>query len=206
MQKPATTRGSDFERALQVVLILSALLLVGCGISVSKNVNGQDKKVDITSPFGSLHVNTDVDMKALGLPVYPGARRRIEEKDRHGANVNIESSLFGVKVVAVEYESDDTPGKVLDFYRNALKQYGNVLECKGHSSGQSARPGESKELTCGGDDSRGHLNIDIDKDPDAVQLKVGTTDRQHIVAVRTAEGKTRFGLVYLQTRGKNDSI
>lgn len=206
MQKPATTRGNNWERALRVVLILGTLLLVGCGISVTKDERGQDKKVDIVSPFGSLHVNTDVDMKALGLPIYPGARRREEAKDKHGANVNIDSSLFGVKVVAVEYESDDAADKVLSFYRNALKQYGNVIECKGHSGGQSARPGESRELTCGGDEARGHINIDIDKDPDAVQLKVGTTDRQHIVAVRSADGKTRFGLVYLQTRGKNDSI
>jgi len=184
-----------------------SLVVVGCGINVRKDDRGGDKKVDISSPFGSLHVNTDVDLKALGLPVYPGAQQRHDrDNDKHSANVNIDSSLFGVKVVAAEFESDDSQDKVLDYYRKELKNYGNVLECHGSDRGQHARPGESKELSCG-DDDRGHgMNISVLNDHDGTELKVGTTDKQHIVAVRTEGGKTRFGLVFLQTRGAHDSI
>lgn len=195
--------------SLLVGAVAAALLLAGCGINVRKDENGQDKKVDISSPFGSLHVNTDVDLKTLGLPVYPGAQQRRDvDRDKHSANVNIDSSLFGLKVVAAEFESDDAQDKVLDYYRKALKSYGNVLECQGRDRTQHARPGESKELSCGGDDDSRHgASISMLKDhSDATELKVGTTDRQHIVAVRSEGGKTRFGLVYVQTRGSHDSI
>ena len=197
-------RGSaSFAAALVAVLLLSA-----CGISVNKDAHGDSKKVDIATPFGSLHVNNDIDLKALGIPLYPGARQRHDERNDHSASVNIDSSLFGLRVVAAEFESDDPEGKVLDFYRNALKSYGNVLECHGSDRGQNAHPGESKQLTCNDDDNerKGRVNISMLKDHDGTELKVGTTDRQHIVAVRTEGGKTRFGLVYLQTRGGHDSI
>jgi hypothetical protein len=191
------------------LLVAAALVFAGCGVSVHKDEKGDNKKVDISSPFGSLHVNTDVDLKTLGLPVYPGAQQRHDrDHDKHSANVNIDSSLFGVKVVAAEFESNDSPEQVLDYYRKALKSYGNVIECQGRDRGQHARPGESKELTCGDDDRGGaRMSVSMLKDHrDATELKVGTTDKQHIVAVRTEGGKTRFGLVFLQTRGSHDSI
>ena len=37
-----------------------------------------EKKVEIKTPFGDLKVNTEVDARETGFPVYPGARRAIE--------------------------------------------------------------------------------------------------------------------------------
>ncbi len=34
-----------------------------------------------------------------------------------------------MKLVVAKYDSDDAPGKVIDFYREHLKKYGKVLEC-----------------------------------------------------------------------------
>src|ERR1700752_3107722 len=110
-------------------------LLLGCSVNVKKEPNGQDKQVDINTPVGGIHVSKQADVADVGLTVYPGAR--VKQKSSDGsektANVNISGFGFGIKVVALEYESDDAPAKVLSFYRDQLKKkYGNVLEC--HSS------------------------------------------------------------------------
>ena len=82
--------------------------------------------------MGAFMSAKDVDVRDVGLPVYPGARKkgaRRRQQSRNNAHVNISSSLFGLKVVAVEYLSDDPPAKLVDYYKNQLKKYGNVLEC-----------------------------------------------------------------------------
>jgi len=96
---------------LLTVVALSALILPGCNVKVNKDSEGQEKKVDIETPIGGLHVSKAPDVRDTGLPVYPGARRKQEDEggNSNGANVNISSSLFGLRVVAVEYLSDDSP-------------------------------------------------------------------------------------------------
>jgi len=185
------------------------------GVHVSKDEHGNDKKVDIESPFGGIHVRTNADAKDTGIPVYPGARLKPEtEHNQSSANVNISSEFFGVKVVAVAFESDDPPAKVLDFYRDKLKTYGNVLECKGGYGHTSAKPGESKELTCGNEDANVVHNAMRNATHDAAtggsgegtELKVGTTDHAHVVEVKPRGDGSTFSLVYIQTRGGKDSI
>ena len=198
------------------------------GVHVSKDEHGNDKKVDIESPFGGVHVRTDVDPKDTGIPVYPGARLKPEtEHNQSSANVNISSEFFGVKVVAVAFESDDPPSKVLDFYRDKLKSYGNVLECKGSHGHTTAKPGESKELTCGDETSNmvhnavhdavhnavqnatggGRAGMDSQNmDSQGMELKVGTTDHAHVVEVKPRGDGSTFSLIYVQTRGGKDSI
>jgi hypothetical protein len=179
------------------------VLLAGC--SISHSGKDGDKKVDIESPFGALHVRTDIDAaKEIGVAVYPGARPTKDKDSEHGsANVNIASSLFGLKVVAAGFESDDPPEKILDFYRKELKPYGSVLECHGNEH-QSVKPGESKELTCGDDEHKG-MNIQV-FDDSSTRLKVGSTDHQRVVEVKPHGSGSEFGLVYVQTRGKGGSI
>src|SRR5437762_10537536 len=111
---------------------LAALLLLALsGCVVSEHTKEGKKKVDIESPFGGVHVRTEVDAaKETGIPLYPGARPKHDKDNEHSANVDIGSSFFGLKVVAASFETDDPPDKVLDFYRDKLKTYGNVLECK----------------------------------------------------------------------------
>jgi hypothetical protein len=184
---------------------LAVILLAACSISTNRGGKEGDKRVDIESPFGGLHVRTDIDAaKEIGIAVYPGARPKKDKDSEHGsANVNIASSLFGLKVIAASFESDDPPEKVLDFYRKELKPYGSVLECHGHDR-QNVRPGESKELTCGDDGHKG-MNIQVFGE-DGTRLKVGTTDKQRVVEVKPHGSGSEFGLVYVQTRGKGESI
>ena len=81
--------------------------------------------------MAQLHVSKGADVRDTGLPVYPGARRKEKGDDGNesSANVNISSELFGLKVVAVEYLSDDPPEKLVAYYTGQLKKYGNVLVC-----------------------------------------------------------------------------
>ncbi len=173
------------------------MLLAGCSIHESRD--GGEKKVDIQTPFGGIKVNTDVDAKDTGLPVYPGARRAPgTDTDKDAANVNISSGMFGLKVVVVKFRSDDAPAKVLDFYRPKLQALGGkFLECKqegfvtySHSSG------DEHELTCG---KGGHEGANI-------ELKAGTPDQQHIVAVKPYGSGTEFALVYVSKHGKEGTL
>jgi hypothetical protein len=155
---------------------------------------GKNKKVDISTPFGGIHVNTnDADPKSVGMTVYPGATVR-QDHDDNSATVNM--SMFGLKVVALKYQTADKSDKVLDFYRKELKSYGAVLECKGNDTHVTVKPGESTDLTC--EDHGGGAQIHVDTD--AIQLKAGTKDRQHIVEIKPRDNGTEFSLIYLQFR------
>jgi hypothetical protein len=188
---------------LVVAASLAALLaLPGCSVNVKKEDNGQDKQVDVKTLLGNIHVSKKADVSDVGLAVYPGAR--LKEKDSDGsdksANVNISGFGFGIKVIALEYESDDTPATVLSFYKDQLKKYGNVLEC--HTSdlnldmkmGSHGSNNGSNELTCEGESGKN------------VELKVGKKDDQHIVAVKPEGKGSSFSLVYVRTHGKDADI
>jgi hypothetical protein len=178
---------------------LAALpLLVACSVNVKKEADGQDKQVDINTLVGGVHVSKQADVSDVGLTVYPGAR--LKEKDSDGsdksANVNISGFGYGLKVVALEYESDDAPAKVLSFYRDQLKKYGTVLECHTSRGNWNMNMGknDSNELTCegsGGND---------------IELKAGKKDDQHIVAVEREGKGSSFSLVYVRAHGKDADI
>ena len=108
---------NHYQRSVSLILAAAFLLLAGCSVNVKKNDNGQDKKVDIDTPFGGIHVKNDADVRDTGLPVYPGARpkQKNDSDDEKSANVDISTSAFGLKVVAVEYETSDATSKVISF-------------------------------------------------------------------------------------------
>jgi hypothetical protein len=179
-------------------LLTAVVMLPGCSV----NVDDKDKKnpkVDIQTPLANLKVNTDEKSVDNGIPVYPGARARPQsDGDSHRANVNIAGFGFGLKVIAAEYLTDDSPDKVRDFYQGKLKKFGDVIVCKGHSEKGSdygihgKNGGES--VSCG--DSSG----------DGWEVKVGTNDNQHLVAIQPDGSGTRFGTVLIQTHGKEGEL
>src|SRR6476660_6704408 len=110
-------REDNSQSCLIILIAFGALaVLPACNINVKKDSEGQEKKVDIETPIGQLHVSKSADVRDTGLPVYPGARRKEKGDDGNesSANVNISSELFGLKVVAVQYVSDDPPEKLVD--------------------------------------------------------------------------------------------
>jgi hypothetical protein len=194
-------RKNNFATAFIVTASAAVLLFASaCSINVKKEANGQDKQVDINTLAGNIHVSKQADASEVGLVVYPGAR----PKDRYSgddksANVNISGFGYGIKVIALEYESADSPAKILSFYRDQLKRYGNVLEC--HTSSldldlrmNSRKLDDSGELRCEGPSGR------------HVELKAGRKDDQHIVAVQPEGSGSSFSLVYVRTHGKDADI
>lgn len=180
--------------------MLTALFLSACSVNVKKQENGEDKQVDIDTPVGGIHVSKGADVADVGLSVYPGARAKQKKTDGEdgSANVNISGFGFGVKVVALEYESDDSSAKLVAYYKDQLQKYGHVLEC--HTSRmhfnaeENSRDHGSHELTCDGSSG------------DNIELKVGTKENQHIVAVRPEGKGSSFSLVYVRTHGKDAEI
>ena len=185
-------------------LALSLAMAAGLAMPLSAQDSKSDNKsFDVRSSVGDMHVGGDADAKKVGVPLYPGAR--LKPGDDHNsdqANLSVLTEAFGMKLVVANYVSDDQPAKVIDFYRDKLKRYGKVLECHSHKQGASINASDdekdaskSKELKC--DDDSGPVT----------ELKVGTEDDQHIVAVEPGDNKgTHFALVYVHTRGKQGDI
>jgi hypothetical protein len=188
------------------IAFVALSILPACSVNVKKGDNDQDKKVDIETPMGGIHVSKNADVRDTGLPVYPGAR--LKEKEDNGeqksANVNISGMGYALRVVAVEFESDDPPQKLITYYQDQLKKYGNVLQCRASKFGGNTRTTyhgkdshASNELKCTGDNSG-----------KVVELKVGTDQNEHIVSIQPSDsGKgSVFALVHLQTHSEEDTI
>jgi hypothetical protein len=190
---PRGFRGTGWVFVQSLLALAALAFLAGCTVHEGRTASGE-KKVDISTPFGNLNVNTDVDVKDTGLPVYPGAQRVADnENDKHAANVNISSGAFGLKVVAIKYRSDDPPDKVLAFYRPKMKAFGGkFLECQQEGFVTYNHGDDSKEITC---DTGSHHGTNM-------ELKAGTPDRQHIVAVKPIGSGSEFALVYVMKHGK----
>lgn len=176
------------------------LTLLACTVNVKdKNQGDESNRLDVETPVGGLHVNEQADVRDTGLTVYPGAKQKPKtDDDSKSANVNIASSFFGLKVVAIEYVSDDPPNKVINFYRDELKKFGDVVQCRTDKQGNdiSVSLGDkgSKAVSCGGNSG----NI--------IELKVGTEDNQHLVSVEPSGKGSDFSLVYIHARGKEGTI
>ena len=176
--------------------LLAALLLGGCRIRETRDASGKEKDVDIRTPWGSLSVQKgNSDIKATGLPLYPGAHLRKNDEGENSANVNISSSMFGLKVVAQKYESDDTPEKVLAFYHKQMGKFGDVIECSRGFDINFHHHDKDDAVTCEGS---GH---DYDK-----ALKAGTQNNQHIIAVKTNGSGSSFAVVYVRAWDSKDTI
>jgi uncharacterized protein YfaP (DUF2135 family) len=176
---------------VSVIVVLAGLaVLTAC--SVQKEKEGSNEKVKIQTPVGGLNVDTNADVKDTGLAVYPGAKPNPKPSgDHNSANVNISSSMFGVKVVALEYVSDDSPDKIKDYYKKELAKYGNVLDC------ENGVKEEGNEVACSDKPRHGEHQG---------ELVVGTKKRQHLVKIEPDGKGTKFALVYVQVRGEEGAL
>ncbi len=98
--------------------ILARYLQNQISLDVHKSESG-GRSVSINTPKGSFRVDAgEVSEKQLGMPIYPGARRKSKAE---GATVSIEvPSEKSVLVAAAEFDSDDPPEKVAAYYREHL--------------------------------------------------------------------------------------
>jgi len=194
--------------ALAMGLALAAGM-AGCRIQTEKGPNGEDKKVQIDTPFGGIHVNTDQTTAAdLGLPVYQGATLAKNDDHHKSADVQMGFGEWVLRVKAVSYQTPDSQDKVTAFYKKELGRYGNVITCQGNSPvGTPAITTEG--LSCA-DDSK-HTKVQIDQGDyhigmGGLELKAGSKRHQHIVGFENPkEGTTRFALVALDLPAEIES-
>ena len=186
-------------------LTFALALLAALNLPVfGQNSGDQNKNVDVQSPIGDLRLGSDANAKKIGLPLYPGARLKTDDKDSNAANLSLFTDAFGFKLVVASYDSDDAPAKLIDFYRDKLKRYGKVLECHTQKHGGDVDVHDDDDK-----DSKGSKELKCDQNSGPVtELKVGTEDNQHVVAVepRDAGKRSTFALVYVYTRGKHGDI
>jgi hypothetical protein len=176
--------------------------LAGCRVHEEKNANGEDKKVQVDTPFGGIHVNSDQTTAAdLWLPVYPGAQVTPDSGNGKSADVQMGFGVWKLRVKIVNYTAADSQDKVVAFYKKGLARYGDVIACQdGASVGTPAKTAEG--LGC---DDEKQPNVYVSgnsasygyhSDEKGYQLKAGSKRRQHIVAFNSsAPGQTRFSLM-----------
>ena len=141
--------------------------------------------VEVKTSKGSATVKNEADLKEIGLPVYPGSRLRDDSNESAQTTLGLWISDKGFRLVAVKFESNDGPEKVLNYYRKALGKFGAVLQCPGGGTTPSG-------LTCKDHETK---NGEVD-------LMAGSMEKRRIVGVESApHGGTRFELVYLRTKG-----
>jgi len=199
--------GTSVSRVLILMFPLAiALASPSFAPGQKQEKDSQDKHLDIRSSSGDLHIGNDADARKMGLPLYPGARPKRDEDSKDAVNLGVLTEAFGIKLVVANYESDDVPAKVVDYYREKLRKYGKVLECHTHE--------HSGDVHADADDDKDNdrhskpLKCDGDNSGPVTELKVGTEDDQHVVAVEPRDGGKRstFDMVYVHTRGKQGDI
>jgi len=187
---------------LRAVVLTFFLSVASVLAGVAQDADSQNKNLDIRSPMGDLHLGADADAKKIGVPLYPGARLKTHDSDSDSdqANLNVLTEAFGMKLVVANYVSDDDPAKIVAFYRNKLKKYGKVLECHSDKHGGDVSVENDKHADK-------ELKCEQESGP-VTELKVGSEENQHLVAVEAREGGrgSEFALVYVHTRGKMGDI
>lgn len=179
------------------IVIAGMVLVSGCRIESNKQ--GGDNNVKIATPFGGMQVKTNDDtvLQSMGLPPYPGAVLVKKDNDHGAADVNMNFGNFHLRVKAASYRTTDSPDKVEAFYRKALGRYGDVIQCSNDRPvGEPTHTAEG--LTCDNDKKHVSINDDMSR---KMELKAGSKQHQHIVAINPEGTGTKLGLVALDLPG-----
>jgi hypothetical protein len=101
---------------------------------------------------------------------------------------------FKLRVKVANYSSADNRDQVLAFYRKALSEYGNVIECaNGRPVGTPAVTVEG--LNCEHSD---HDHSSQHGNPNDLELKAGSARHQHLVVFHDkGASATHFSLIAL---------
>ena len=181
-----------------IVSLISLLSLLGCTIETKKNDGSSNSDVAVSTPLGSLSVQSTGDARKTGLKLYPGATVKPDnDSDHHSNNADIavSSPLFGMTLVVQKFETTDSPEKVTAFYEKELSKFGKVIKCnRDNASPPSHDHEQDGPVSC----DNGNSNS---TDEYQTELKVGTEKNQHIVAVKPQGKGAGFALVYVRVRG-----
>src|ERR1700677_42987 len=187
------------ETALRLFLLAVLLAgVTGCKVQVDKSSNGEGDNVKIATPFGGINIDKDQTSAAeLGLPAYPGSVLDTAGDGSRSAKVDMGFGSWKLRVKTAHYSTADSRDKVLAFYRQALGEYGGVIECAGDKPvGSSGTTVEG--LSCDHSD-RDHSIPHGNFSANDLELKAGSPRHQHIVVLHGGSGSatTHFSLIAL---------
>ena len=190
-------------RSLPLAAAACLLLLAGCHVSSHKGDNGD--KVDIGTPFGSMHVKTSDsgEVAGLGITPYPGAvPYKDKDHDTDSADVNLSFGDFHLGVRAASYKTSDGQDAVIAFYKKDLGRYGQVIECR-HDQPVGQPTHTAQGLSCNEHEKEfHHSSVHAGSE---LELRCGSPQHQHIVAVEDKDGGTKIGLVALDLPEHHDT-
>lgn len=196
--------GNGVGLAAGVALLIA---LTGCRVHVDKGSNGEDKNVQVDTPFGGVHVNTNQTTAAdLGLPAYPNATAITDDDQHKSADIHLGFGEWELRVRAVSYSTPDKEDQVLAFYKKALGRYGDVITCQ-NKAALGTPVATSEGLTCEEDHG---AKVQVDQgdyglNKGSLELKAGSKRHQHIVGFENPkDGQTRYALVALDLPAISD--
>ena len=140
-----------------------------------------------------INITEEVAPEKTGMRVYPGAVMVTKNKgDDNSADIQFVFGEYGLKVIAAKLRSTDSPGKVAEFYRDELAQFGKVLDCADPNVVETKRATDekSKALSCDGDKPR----------KNGMLYKVGRKNDQHVVEIKPNGDGSEFSLVHVKVR------
>ncbi|MCI0352692.1 MAG: hypothetical protein L0Z53_25000 [Acidobacteriales bacterium] len=117
-------------------------------------------------------------LDSVGLPVYPGARKVIDDKSKRPVTISDIS-----RANLTDYQTDDSTERVVEFYKRELARYGQVLECR------SGKPTNPSTLRMG-------LQCDRKQNRHSVVLKSGSKRNLYGVVVNSRGKRTSFTLIH----------
>jgi hypothetical protein len=195
-----------------VTFVAAAVMFALQGCTVQHSKTGDAEHVQLHTPVGGLEVRTDAaHAPDVGLPVYPGAVETGKRgSDSGSADIHMNFGHWHLNVKAAEYRSSDPENKIIAFYKDAMRQYGDVLTCKDKTAiGNPARTRQG--LTCAQDhevdvDVKLHSKTVLAPTLDGnIKLLAGSPEDQHIVEFRPDSAETRFSLVMVQLPHKSST-
>jgi len=187
------------------VVLSAAVALCGAATFGQDSGGGHNSELNL-----ALHANSQATAVDVGLPAYPGAAlyRQPDDKGKQDNDSSLDMGFtfgdFHFSIVAVSYETGDSPEQVLAFYRKPLSRYGEVLECD-HGKPVGKLTMTSTGLTCSNDHG-GHVQVNSSANSsDDHELRAGSPHKYRIVGIDDLHaGKTHFGLVYLELPKEKD--
>lgn len=156
---PAT--GSGLKTFLIVVGVVVALgilgtvaaTLVGLHIAKRTHVSQKGDHVRVETPFGTVTSTQDPEEAArnLGIDIYPGARALKTD----AASVVV----GGMKTVSAEFQTDDSPDKVFDFYKKKFPDANVTQSDQQHYTIVSTKHGSIVTINIEAAGSETHFHI-----------------------------------------------
>jgi hypothetical protein len=140
-----------------------------------------------------INIAEEVAPEKTGMRVYPGAVLVAKKTgDNESADIQFTFGEYGLKIVAAKLRSPDSPGKIAQFYRDELTQFGEVLDCSDPNVADAKRQKneKSKILSCDGDKPRSN----------GMLYKAGRKDNQHVVNIKPSGDGSEFSLVHVRVR------